>query len=111
MRRKEKLYISDIVDDPVVGYPSYYVVSEGMARNEMLHASLEAIHTLSFSPYVTPSSYENIFKSINTGAFPVYKERYVVGRFGGKLMYLEANGWRALPASEDIFTLENWLVP
>jgi len=46
----------------------------------------------------------------DSGTFPIYKEKYIVGYFGNKMMYLESYGWKGMPATADIFKLENWLV-
>jgi hypothetical protein len=46
----------------------------------------------------------------DSGNFPLYKEKYIIGYFGCKMMYLESNGWKRMPATADIFNLENWLV-
>jgi len=42
--------------------------------------------------------------------YPIYKEMHVVGYFGGKMMYLDANGWRGMPCTKDVFNMENWMV-
>ena len=47
---------------------------------------------------------------MHSGMFPIYKEKYIVGYFGQKLMYLESHGWKSMPATEEIFKMENWLV-
>jgi len=109
-KKKERFYISDIVEDPAVTYPSYYILSSSMANNEMLQTALIALHTFDFSYYESAKSYEDIFAMFHSGTFPIYKEKYIVGYFGNKMMYLESNGWKGLPATEDIFKMEHWLV-
>jgi len=109
-KKKERFYISDILEDPAVTYPSYYILSSSMSKNEMLHTALIALHSFDFSYYETAKGYGDIFAMFHSGTFAIYKEKYVVGYFGNKMMYLESNGWKGLPATEDVFTLEYWLV-
>ena len=109
-KKKERLYISELLDDPAVAYPAYYVLSLSMHKNEMLHAALMALHSFDFSYYEVAKSYEDIFAMFDSGTFPIYKEKYIVGYFGNRLMYLESNGWKSLSATEDIFRMEHWLV-
>ena len=109
-KKKEKLYISDLIDNPAVVYPAYYVVSMSMHKNEMLHTALIALHSFDFSYYETPKNHEDIFAMFHSNMFPIYKEKYIVGYFGNKMMYLESHGWKGMPATEDIFKIENWLV-
>ncbi len=109
-KKKIKLYISDLMQEPVATYPSYYLLSMVMHKNEMLHAALIALHSFDFSHYSVPKDFEDIFATFHTGVFSIFKEKYVVGYFGNKMMYLESHGWRSLPSSEDIFKRENWLV-
>ena len=110
MNKKERLYIADIIDDPVVSYPSYYLLSRSMHSNELLHAALEAIHQMEFAFYREPKNYEEIFRLLQAGQFPIFKERYAIGYFGGRVMYLESNGWKSMPMTEDAFRMENWLI-
>jgi len=109
-KKKEKLYICELLEDPAVIYPSYYILSASMAKNEMLHAALIALHSFDYSYYEIPVNFDDIFKMLHSGSFPIYKEKYIVGYFGNKMMFLESNGWKAMPATEELFTLENWLV-
>jgi len=109
-KKKEKLYISELLDNPAVAYPAYYVVSLSMLKNEMLHSALISLHSFDFSYYEMAKSFDDIFAMLHSGTFPVYKEKYIVGYFGNKMMYLESNGWKGLPATEDIFKMEHWLV-
>jgi len=108
--KKERLYISDLLTDPAVTYPSYYVLSASMCKNEMLQTALICIHSFDFSYYETAKSYEDLFAMFHSGNFPIYKEKYVVGYFGNRMMYLESNGWKSMPSTEDIFKMENWLI-
>ena len=108
--KKERLYICDLLEDPAVTYPGYYILSQAMLKNEMLLSALESLHSFDFSYYKTPKTYEDIFAMFANGAFAIYKQKYVVGYFGGKMMYLESHGWKAMPVIEDIFKMENWLV-
>jgi hypothetical protein len=110
MKKKERLHLADFVEEPVVSYPSYYLLSASMCRNESLLAALEAIHRMDFSFYRTPDGPEQIFSFLHSGRFPVYKERYAIGYFGGRVMYLESHGWKSMPMSEEVFRMENWLV-
>jgi hypothetical protein len=109
-KKKEKLYISELLDSPAVAYPAYYVLSLSMLKNEMLHSALIALHSFDFSYYEVAKSFDDIFAMLHSGMFPIYKEKYIVGYFGNKMMYLESNGWRGMPATEDIFKIEHWLV-
>ncbi len=110
MKTKERLYISDFIEDPIITYPAYYSLSKSMHNNEMLHASLEAIHKVEFTHYHQPKEYEEIFALLDSGQFPIYKEHYAIGYFGGRVMYLESYGWKSMPITKDAFTMENWLV-
>ena len=106
--KKERLYIEDILPNaPISGY---YLLSNKLINNEFLHQVLIDIHSVNFDFYRHPKSFEEIFKSLSSGVFVVYKEKYAVGNFGDKLMYLESSGWRTLPCMEDIFKLDNWLI-
>ncbi len=106
--KKKRLYIEDILPNaPVAGY---YLLSSKLIDNEMLHQVLIDIHSLNFKLYTTPKSFEDIFSYIFSSAFAIYKERYAVGYFGGKLMYLESSGWKAMPCTQDTFKLDNWLI-
>ena len=109
-RKKERLYVSDLVDDPAVTYPAWYVLSAPMLKNEFLHDALIALHTCTFTHYETPASHETLFEAVTQGRFAIYKERYVVGYFGGKLMYLESQGWKSMTVTQEIFLLHNWLI-
>jgi hypothetical protein len=109
-KKKERFYITDLIEDPAVAYPSYYLLSTTMFKNEMLHSALMALHSFDFSYYEIAKSYNDIFAMLHSGTFPIYKEKYIVGYFGNKMMYLESNGWKGMPATEEIFKLENWLV-
>ena len=109
-KKKERFYISELLDDPAVTYPAYYVLSTTMHNNEMLQAALISLHSFDFSYYERAKTYEDIFAMFGSGTFPIYKEKYIVGYFGNKMMYLETNGWKGMPSTEDIFKMENWLV-
>jgi len=110
MRKRERLYISDIIDNPAIVYPAYYILSKSLINNEILHSTLEAIHQYEFSYYRIPKDYKEIFNILNSGNFVIYKERYAIGYFGGRVMYLESHGWKSMNATEDAFNLENWLI-
>ncbi|MDD3500707.1 MAG: hypothetical protein PHS85_10135 [Sulfurovum sp.] len=109
-KKKEKLYVRDLLDTPLVTYPAYYNLSSSMLNNDYLHSAIIALHSMDFRHYETAESYDKIFETFASGAFAIYKEQYIVGYFGEKMMYLEANGWHAMPAGRDIFKLEHWLV-
>ena len=109
-KKKERLYICDIIEDPAVTYPAYYLLSLSMHANDMLKSALIALHSFDFEYYETAKSYEDIFTMFSSGIFPIYKEKYIVGYFGNKMMYLESNGWKGMPLTEDVFKMENWLV-
>jgi len=109
-KKKERLYICDLLENPSVPYPSYYVLSTSMHKNEMLQGAIIALHSFDFSYYETAKSHEDLFAMFHSGTFPIYKEKYLVGYFGNKMMYLESNGWKGMPSTEDIFKMENWLV-
>lgn len=109
-KKKEKLLITSLVEDPLIGYPPHYQLSHKLMKDEMLHESLKAIHTLEFDPYRHPESDETLFHAYKCGLYPIYKERYVTVYFGNKVMYLQMQGWKTLPVNEDIFKMENWLI-
>lgn len=109
-KKKERLYITDIIDDPAITFPMYYTLSTAMRKNEILHDALRSIHTYDFSYYKRPDSYEDIFTCVDSGAFAIYKEQYAVGYFGGRLMYLESGGWKSFYLVKEAFDMGNWLV-
>jgi len=109
-KKKERLYITDLIKNPPVVYPMYYIISKALKENEMLHASLIATHMSDFENYKRPKDATELFKSFNMGIFPIYKEQYVVGQFGGKLMYLESAGWKSMNVTEDVFDMNLWLI-
>jgi len=108
--KKERLYITDILPEAPIGQPAYYILSQSLIKNEMLHQSLIDIHSYEFKYYTQPKSFDDIFNSLKYGVFPIYKEKYAIGYFGGKLMYLESHGWKAMPCTQDAFKLDNWLI-
>ncbi len=109
-KRKERLYICDIIENPPIIYPMYYLVSQSLKDNEMLHESLYAIHLCEFDRYEIPVDSSAIFASINKGLFPIYKQQYIISEFGGRLMYLESSGWKSLLVSADVFDMSYWLI-
>jgi len=108
--KKERFYLHEILENPIITYPTYYNVNKALHENEMFHDALIAVHMCDFKHYELADEGSDIFASINRGAFVIYKEQYIVGFFGGKLMYLEPSGWKGLPATEEVFNMENWLV-
>jgi hypothetical protein len=109
-KKKERLYVTKLLEDPSVTYPSYYVLSSSMIKNELLHHAIIVLHSLDFAHYTHPASYLDIFAMFGGGMYPIYKEQYIVGYFGGKMMYLESAGWRGMPCTQDLFNMENWMV-
>jgi hypothetical protein len=109
-KKKERLYITELIEDPPISYPMYYTVSSALKDNEMLIDTLCAIHLSDFDRLTTPKNASELFSSLRAGAFPIYKEQYAIGNFGGKLMYLDAAGWKSLTVTEDIFDLNLWLI-
>jgi hypothetical protein len=81
-----------------------------MKENDMLHGSLIATHMSDFEHYGHPKNASELFNSFGSGVFPIYKEQYVVGNFGGKLMYLESAGWKGMVVNESVFEMTNWLI-
>ena len=108
--KKERLYLSDILENPAITYPTYYSVNKALHENEMFLDAVVAVHMCDFKHYEVPREGSEIFASLHRGTFVIYKEQYVVGFFGTRLMYLEPSGWKGLQATEDIFKMENWLV-
>jgi len=108
--KKERLYISDLLENPAISYPAYYSLSSSMHKNEMLHSALISLHSFDFSYYQNPKKYEEIFDMFKMNTFPIYKEKYIIGYFGNKMMFLESNGWKTLPCTIDVFKMENWLI-
>jgi len=108
--KKVRLRLEDFVEEPVRHYPPSYLLSPALAKNEMLLDALRALHLYDFSHYRPCESLDMIFQTLDAGGFVIYKENYVVGYFGQKLMYLEASGWKSLPATREIFLPGNWLV-
>jgi len=109
-RKKERLYVRELVEEPAISYPAYYALSASMIKNELLHHAIMILHSFDFEHYEHPTSYEDIFAMFAGGIFPIYKEEYIMGYFGGKMMYLEPSGWKGMPCTENLFKMENWLV-
>ncbi len=109
-KKKERIYITELIKDPPVTYPMYYTVSSSLKDNDIFLDILRAVHLSDFRDFKKPQSASDIFAVFGYGAFAVYKEQYVVGYFGGRLMYLESAGWKSLAVTEDVFDLEQWLV-
>ncbi len=109
-KKKERIYITELIEDPPISYPMYYTVSGALKDNEFLLDALRAIHLSNFKNLKTPKNASEIFASISGGCFAIYKEQYVVGYFGGKLMHLDSTGWKSIAVTEDIFDLNNWLI-
>ncbi len=108
---KERIYITELLEDPVTLYPMYYTVSERLAKDEMLLDALRTLHTGEFEAYRMPPDASEIFAALGRGGFAIYREAYVVGSFGGRLMYLESSGWRSMTVTEGVFDMSNWLIP
>ena len=107
---KRDLVVSELMESPVVIYPPRYRVSSRLYEDELLHESIRAVHMCAFEMLEHPESFDALFGSYRSGCYPIYKERYVTAYFGGKIMYLQMQGWKSLPATEDIFQLANWLI-
>ena len=108
--KKERLYISDLIDEPAIPYPAWYPLSQKLHEDTSLRDGLSAIHSCRFDEYSHPCDYTEIFGSISCGEYPVYHETYLVGRFGGKLMYLDRSGWRSMSITKDVFDMQGWLI-
>ncbi len=108
--KKERLYLYDFLEEPVVNYPAWYLLSPKLYRDENLRESLRAIHRMEFSPYSCPRSFDELFAAFRSGLYPIYRERYAAGYFGGRVMLLESGGWKSLPLSEEAIVLGNWLI-
>ncbi len=108
--KKERLYIKDILENPAIEHPTFYTLSAKLINNEHLIQSLIDIHSFEFKYYSTPKEHKEIFNSCQNGLFPIYKMRYAISFFGGRLMYLDSYGWKSLSATYDIFNLDNWLI-
>ena len=89
-KKKERLYICDLLDDPAVAYPAYYLLSASMFKNEMLQTALISLHAFDFSYYERPKNHEDIFAMLHSGTFPIYKDKYIVGYFGTKPLWTES---------------------
>jgi len=108
--KKDRLYISELIEDPVVSYPAWYPLSPRLHADERLREALAALHSNSFEEYSHPDEWEGIFRSISSGEYPIYHETYIIGRFGGRLMYLDRSGWHSMSVTEEIFDMRGWLV-
>ena len=64
LKKKERLYITELIDEPLLGYPNYYMLSYSMRKNEILHDAIIALHTYDFEHYSRPESYEADFRSV-----------------------------------------------
>lgn len=110
MQKKERLYVADIIEEPVVSYPSYYLLSKSLLHDEILRARIEAIHLFDFNGYRGAQESDEIFAHLESRQFPIYKEYFVVGYFGGRVMYLEPQGWKSMPITRESFDMSNWLL-
>jgi len=108
--KKERLYLYDLLDDPVIFYPAWYLLSPKLHRDENLRESLRAIHAMEFVPYTHPESFEDLFAAFAAGLYPIFREKYATGYFGGRVMTLESGGWRAMPMSREAVELAHWLI-
>jgi hypothetical protein len=63
-----------------------------------------------FEYYKTPKVMDEVFEAFDSGRFAIYNENHIVGFFGSKMMFLESQGWKSLPATKEIFDVKNWLV-
>ena len=109
--KRERLTVSDFVEDPVVTWPAWYMLSGRLRSDEMLLESLRAIHLAEFEGYTHPRAYEEIFSSFASGLYPIYLYRYATAFFGGRVMYLESGGWKTMPLTAECFDMEKWLIP
>ncbi len=109
-KQKARLYVSDLVEDPAICYPAYYLLSSHQHHNEMLQSAIIDLHTYNFEHYQTPQHFDALFNMVESGGFAIFKEKYAVGYFGQKLMYLESHGWRTMPVTKETMMLENWLI-
>lgn len=108
--KKEKIYITELIENPQMTYPMTYTVSSVMAKSDELKCVLVAIHSFEFANFSHPVTWLDIYIAIDSGSFVIYKERYAVSEFGGRLMYLEAGGWSSLNVTRDSFDMRFWLV-
>ena len=108
--KKLRLYLHELLDDPVVTYPAWYLLSPKLHRDENLRETLRNIHRMDFSAYAHPRDPSEIFTVMRGGDYPIYLEKYAVGYFGGRVMYLESGGWKSMPLSEEAFDMSNWLL-
>ncbi len=108
--KKERLYIHTLIDDPVLTYPAYYLLSAYQHTNETLKSTIIALHSGELDSYTTPSDYKEIFSVLGRGEFALFKENYIIGHFGNRLMYLASDGWHGMSVTEDTFEMENWRI-
>ena len=108
--KKERLYLYDLLEDPALSYPAWYLLSPKLHRDDNLRETLKAIHAIDFDPYRHPENSSELFSAFRMGLYPIYKERYAAGNFGGRVMILEGKGWKSLSFSEEACHLENWLI-
>ena len=108
--KKERLYLYEFLEDPVVSYPAWYLLSPKLHRDENLRETLKAIHSVTFEHYTHPANVSELFSAFRSGFYPIYRERYAAGNFGGRVMILEGKGWKSLPFSEETCKTENWLI-
>jgi len=47
-QKRERLYIADIIKEPVISMPAFYTLSTKLKNNEMLHLAIEAVHNYNF---------------------------------------------------------------
>ncbi|WP_456432524.1 hypothetical protein [Nitratifractor sp.] len=108
--KKERLYLYELLEDPAVSYPAWYLLSPRLHRDENLRETLRAIHSTTFTPYHHPETLSELFDAFHSGIYPIYKESYAAGEFGGRVMLLEGKGWKSLPFGEEACKPENWLI-
>lgn len=108
--KKLRLYLHELLDDPVVSYPAWYLLSPKLHRDENLRETLRKIHAMEFDSLAHPAEPSEIFSALRRRSYPIYLEKYAVGYFGGRVMYLESGGWKSMPLSEEAFEMANWLL-
>ncbi len=106
--KKSRLYLYDITEDAIITYPAWYLVSDRYRSDELFLDTLRVLHESRLDEYPHPKSYDELLSSLKSGFYPIFKDNYLTAMITSKVYYLQSNGWKSLPVTEDIFDLMSW---
>ena len=106
--KKSRLYLYDITQNALVTYPAWYLVSDKYKKDESFIDTLKILHESKTDEYPHPNSYDELLSCFKSGQYLIFKDNYLTAMMASKVYYLQSNGWKALPVTEDIFDLMHW---